>query len=398
MNTSKIKNNKVHNIIKYKAYTALLEGKISQKEHNMLVELGFLDKIKAFFGGGMEVGGELAKLFKDKVAQKQLQTAKENITKAIEDLRSVAEKAGVDASVVNEFLKGVLDEAGAAPEEIANAKSGEGEAEEGGSDEDEAPAPAPGTKVTPAVVKDNPKAAAKVVADVTGQPEEKVAAEMEKKKPDVTALTDVLGKAIAKTAGVDGGIGTRVIKTLIDTGHLALEGKSLTRSGLIKAINEVENVNMQFEVMNRWQSLAGLNESLLVEREADTEAFEELMKMIDSGQIKTSDELQQWLSGPKGQEANLSKSMKKQLISAFEQKNPKEEKKEVEKAVEAAPEGEEPKEVSPEDKKKAEEVQKKFGSAFKDVRAAIKPEEADDATLAKVLDAIDGFNSLSIAA
>lgn len=388
---------KSHNIIKYKAYTALLEGSINQREHDMLVELGFLDKVKSFFGGGMEVGGDLAKLFKDKVNQKQLQLAKDNITKAIADLKAIAGKAGVDESVVNEFLKGVLDEAGASPQDIASAQPSGGE-----SGADASKEATPGTPVTAAAVEKSPAVAAKIVADVTGKDEEKVADELEKKKPDIAALTGVLGNAIGKTAGVDGGLATKVVKALIDKGHLKLEsGMPLTRSGLVKFINEVKSANAQLDVMDRWQQLAGLNEALLVEREADTAAFDELMKMIDSGEIKTVDQLNQWLAGPKGQKAGLSKAMKKQLTAAFEKKNPKEDKKEVEKAVAAAPEAKEApggKEASPEEQKKAEETKKQYGAAFKDVRSVIKPEEADDTTLAKVIDAIDGFKSIAIAA
>jgi len=386
---------KAHNVIKYKAYTALIEGRINQQQYSMLTELGFLDKVKAFFGGGAEVGGDLAKLFKDKVAQKQLTIAKDNITKAVKDLKDVAAKAGVDDGVVNEFLKSVFDGAGVDPAEIASAQPGGDD--KGG---DKEAAAAKGQPVAQAIEK-SPEAVAKAVADVTGQDEEKVAAELEKKKPDAAALSGVLGNAIAKNVGVDAKIVTDVVKALLDKGHLKLEsGRPLTRSGVMNFYREVKALNEQKDLMNRWLQLAGLNESLLVEREADKAAFEELMKMIDSGEMKTADELQQWLAGPKGAEAGLTKAMKKQLTAAFEKKNPKEDKKEVEKAVEAAPEAKPTsgKEPTPEEEKKAEEVKKEYGQAFKDVRSIIDPKVADDATLAKVIDAIDSYKTVAVAA
>ena len=191
------------------------------------------------------------------------------------------------------------------------------------------------------------------------------------------------------------------MKALLDKGHLKLEGgRPITRTGIMSFYREVKALNEQKDLMGRWLQLAGLAEALLVEREADKAAFDELMKMIDSGEMKSADELKQWLAGPKGAKAGLSKAMKKQLTAAFEKKNPKEDKKEVEKAVEAAPEAKPPsgKEATPEEEKKAEEVKKEYGQAFKDVRAVIDAKVADDATLAKVIDAIDSYKTVAVAA
>lgn len=388
---------KSHNVIKYKAYTALLEGRINQREHDMLVELGFLDKVKSFFGGGMEVGGDLAKLFKDKVNQKQLQLAKDNITKAITDLKAIAGKAGVDAAVVNEFLKGVLDEAGASPQDIASAQPSGGEAEAGGGDAKEA---VPGTPVTAAAVEQSPAVAAKIVADVTGKDEEKVADELEKKKPDIAALTDVLGNAIGKSAGVDGGLATKVVKALIDKGHLKLEsGMPLTRSGLVKFINEVRDTNAQIDVMDRWQQLAGVNSYRITEGRTG-----DILKDIQSKKIKTPEELEARIqqATADGQGGQVLKR-KDEIMAAFKKVNPDvkpEEEKKIDSAIETAGKDapKDAKEASPEEEKKAEEVKQQYGAAFKDVRAVIKPEEADDTTLAKVIDSIDGFKSIAIAA
>lgn len=389
------KTQKFHNVIKYKAYTSLLEGRINKREHDILVELGFMDKVKSFFGGGMEVGGDLAKLFKDKVAQKQLQAAKENIGKAIADLKAIAQKAGVDESVINEFLKGVLDEAGADPAEIAAAKP-----EGGGAEADAAAETKPGTEVSATEIENNPAVAAKIVADVTGQPVEKVEAELEKKKPDVAAISSILGNAIGKSVGVDGKVVIDVVKTLIDKGHLKLEnGNSLTRRGLMNFVNEVNELNNQYNLMERWSQLAGLNSVIITEGRSG-----DILKDIKSKKIKTPEELEARIkqATTDGQGGQVLKR-KDEIMAAFKKVNPDikpAEEKKIDTALEAAGKDAPPggKEVSPEDEKKAEEVKEKFSAAFKDVRASIDPKKVDDTTLTKVIDAIDGFKSVAIAA
>jgi len=388
-------NNKIqrsYRVIKYKAYTALLEGRINQREHDVLVELGFLDKVKSFFGGGMEVGGDLAKLFKDKVAQKQLQLAKDNIAKAVADLKSIASKAGVDESVINEFLKGVLDEAGADPAEIASAKPSGGEAGEAGGAEAK-----PGTPVTADAVKQNPAVLTRVVADATGKPEEAVAAELEKKKPDVAALSAVLGNAIGKSAGVDGKIVTDVVKVLIDKGHLKLEnGSPLTRRGLMNFVNEATELNRQHDLMERWQHLAGVGQSSFLLAEIKVV---DLIKDIESGKIKDETTFGDALKSFKTDEEKKELKDKMGDISgALKKKKVKIDDKKIASMIGGDPSAGEGKQPSAEDQKKAEEVKKEFGPAFKDVRAAIDPKNVDDATLAKVIDAIDGFKSVAIAA
>ena len=385
---------KTHGVIKYKAYTALLEGKINQKEHDILVELGFMDKVKSFFGGGMEVGGDLAKLFKDKVNQKQFQLAKESITKVVADLKAIAKKAGIDESVVNEFLKGVLDEAGADPADIAAAEPSDSE-----SDAEDGEAAA-GTEVSATAIGKNPAIAAAIVADATGQPVDKVQAELEKKKPDVAAISSILGNAIGKSVGVDGKVVTDVVKTLIDKGHLKLEnGNSLTRRGLMNFVNEVNELNNQYNLMERWSQLAGLNSVIITEGRSG-----DILKDIKSKKIKTPEELEARIkqATTDGQGGQVLKR-KDEIMAAFKKVNPDvepAEEKKIDTALEAAGKDAPPggKEASPEDEKKEEEVKEKFGTAFKDVRAAIDPKKVDDITLTKVIDAINDFKSVAIAA
>lgn len=381
------KTQKVHNIIKYKAYTALIEGKIDQAQYEMLAEIGFLDKIKSFFGAGADVGKDLAKLFKDKSAQRQLNTAKENITKAIQDLRDIASKAGVDESVVNEFLQGVLKGADVNPAEVASATKAGGEGEK-------STEPTKGETVTSQAIEKNPAVITKIVADVTGQDPEKVGAELEKKKPDVASISGVLGKAIGQDIKVDGKIVTSVIKALIDKGHLKLEnGNPVTRSGLIKFINEVKSLNEQADLLDRWQVLAGVEASNQVNEET---LAGKLANDIVAGKIKTPEELKKAASGIFGQ-TKLTPDEVSKLVDLLPKdepgkaKEPKPVKKDVEEKI---------KKIVPDAKKEEpkQDAKKEFGQAFKDVRAVIKPEEADDDTLNKVITAIDGYKSVQIAA
>jgi len=399
---------KLKNSYRYGAYQALLEEKITRNEYEMLVEAGgiidkLVSKVKGFFGGIGPGSEAFKKASSSKAFSSYLPQAQKGLKDIVDSLRKYAGSVeGIDVEqVVNETLMGLLNSVGTTPKEIDDAEKSAKSGESGGESSAGTGAES-GTTISTATINSNPAAAAALVADATGKPEEAVAAELEKKKPDIAALSSVLGNAIGNLTSVDGNVATKVVKALIDKGHLKLEnGNSLTRRSLMNFVNEVNELNNQYNLMERWSQLAGIHESLLVERDADTAAFDELMKMIDSGEVKTTEALNQWLQGPKGQKAGLTKAMKKQLIAAFEKKNTKEDKKEVEKIVSDAPEAKEvpgQKEASPEGEKKTEEVKKEFGPAFKDVRAVIKPEEADDDTLAKVIDTIDKFKSVKIAA
>jgi len=393
------KTQKLHSVIKYKAYTSLLEGRITQKEYNMLSEIGFLDKIKSFFGGGVDVSKDLGKLFSNKVAQRQLTAAKDAITKAVQDLRKVAGEAGVDEDTINEFLMGVFKSADIDPAEVASAGKGGGEDKGGESAAGEAPS---GTPVSAAAIEKNPAVITRIVADVTGKDEEKVAAEIEKKKPDVAALSAVLGNAIGKNVGVDGKIVTDVVKALIDKGHLKLEnGNRLTLRGLMSFINEVNELNNQYDLMERWQKLAGVRTGVMLEGRTG-----DILKDIKAKKIKSVEELEARIkqATADGQGGQVLKR-KDEIMSAFKEINPDvkpQDEKKIDTAIQDAgkdaPAGGDKKEISPEDQKKAEEVKKEFGPAFKDVRAVIDPKKVDDTTLAKVIGAIDGFKSVSIAA
>ena len=395
---------KTHGVIKYKAYTALLEGKINQKEHDLLVEaaVGFMDKVRSFFGGAKEVGGDMISLIKVKGNQKLFDAAKENITKAIEQMREIAKKANLPDSVVDEFLALTLKAADVTPEDIVDAAANPSKSEDnaGGGE-----AAAPGTEVSPDAIKKTPAVVAKLVSDATGQPVEKVEAELDKKKPDVAAISTILGAALGESEDVDPKVATVIVKTLINKGHLEFANEnSLTRRGLMNFVNEVNDLNAQHEVMNRWLQLAGMHDTLLAEKKdpkKNQEAFKQIMASIEGAKIKTIEDLTQQLTDLSNKGGELSAKMKTDLTTAFERKNTKVDKQEVEKVVAAVPQAKEApgqKQATPDEEKKAEEVKKKYDAAFKSVRDALSPEEVADETLTKVMSAIERYKSVALKA
>ena len=383
--------------IQYKAYKLLLESDLTTEQREALIEIGFIDKIKSFFGAGAEVGGDLAKVFKDKTYQKQLVASQKNIKKELEDLKAIGAKVGMGDDFVNQFLQSLMSGAGLDPAKVASAKPTDGEAKsEAGATGEEAK---PGTSVTPETLEKNPEVATKVIAAATGRPEEQVAAEIEKKKPDAAALTKLFSTAVAKLSNQKPDLVSKVLGALLSKGHIKLEGKTVnTRSALIKMTKEAHTLCENVAVMDRWQTLAGLQNprsQLLYEGPAT----DELLKDIESKKIKSADALKAAVKGYKGDDLKDLESSQAQLIDAVKGDNafPHFD-TDLAAIIDDLKKGGAAKdEASPQDKKEAEKVKKEFGPAFKDVRAAIKPEEAGDEVLAAVIDAIDQLKAVEIA-
>jgi len=397
---------KLKNSYRYGAYQALLEEKITRNEYEMLVEAGgiidkLVSKVKGFFGGIGPGSEAFKKASSSKAFSSYLPQAQKGLKDIVDSLRKYAGSVeGIDVEqVVNETLMGLLNSVGTTPKEIDDAEKSAKSGESGGESSAGTGAES-GTTISTATINSNPAAAAALVADATGKSEEAVAAELEKKKPDIAALSSVLGNAIGKLTSVDGSVATKVVKALIDKGHLKLEnGNSLTRRGLMNFVNEVNELNNQYNLMERWSQLAGVNSVIISEGRSG-----DILKDIKSKKIKTPEELEARIkqATTDGQGGQVLKR-KDEIMAAFKKVNPDvkpAEEKKIDTALEAAGKDAPPggKESSPEDEKKTEEVKKEFGPAFKDVRAVIKPEEADDDTLAKVIDTIDKFKSVKIAA
>ena len=75
----------------------MLEGKITEENHNRLLEIGFVDKVKSWLGGAADIGNaNVGKIFKSGVAMRQLDAAKKDVLKAVQDLRNLVINAGVE--------------------------------------------------------------------------------------------------------------------------------------------------------------------------------------------------------------------------------------------------------------------------------------------------------------
>jgi len=385
--------------LKYKLYTQLLEGNISNRQYDMLLELGFLDKVKAFLGGGMEVGADLGKLFKDKANQKLFATAKDNITKAVKDLKDVASKAGVDEGVVNEFLKGVLDGAGVDPAAVASAKPTGGE----GGDKGESGGPKPGTAIDPGKPEQATPALVRSAAQAANIDPDKALADAEEKKVTPEKATEVLAKSISKQTGTDVKLTSQVIQALMKSGHLVAEGIFRPNAkDLLKAAKEVgASQERGKRIIERWQQLAGFGgrRGLLTE---DDHNWKEEAEDLAKG-------LQQKTAMYDGFRENLAKALKinvdeleKQIgdiglegvIAKIGEKKPEA----IEKAAKDA--GVDLKNIGKSDEKAkeaAEEAKKKYGAALEDVKKAVGP-EADEGSIAKILAALDDLDAIKIAA
>jgi len=392
---------------RYGAYKALLENKITENEYETLVEAGGIidkltSKLKGLFGGIGPGSEAFKKAAKSKEFNSYLPTAQKGLKDIVANLRKYAGSIeGVDVDkVVDETLMGLLNSAGTTPQELdaaaQSAKSGGGES--GGEEVSS------GAKIDSAAIEKNPAIAAKAIASATGQPEEKVAAELEKKKPDAAAISAVLGNAVSKIAGVDAKLAAKVTKVFLDKGHLKLKLESnspVALANLTSIMHRAQKIISEASVLDRWNQLAGfdLNEAA----KGPDYSMEYIIKRIENGEIKKIADIPDIIK--KSKIKKLSQDQFVKVIDAFEKKNivkPADEKKaekELETAMKQLPDSpaDAGNKTSAEDEKKAEQVKQKFGPAFKDARSAITPEEADDATLSKIVDAINDLKGVDIA-
>jgi hypothetical protein len=368
--------------VKYRLYKQMLEGNISRSQHDMLLELGFLDKIKAFLGGGVDVGRDLGNLFKDKANQKMFATAKDNITKAVKDLQGIASKAGVGDDAVKEFLQGVLTGAGVNPAEIARAEPSGGEG--GGTQAGKGGGPKPGTPVDPGKPETAVPAITQAAAQLAGADPAKAQEDAKAKKVTPEKATEVLAKSVAKAADVEPKAALAVIQALLKGGHLVREGRYRpTLSDFRRAIHELNQSTQPGFIFERWQHLAGV--TLLTEGRTDN-----LIKDIESKKVTKAADLMTQIDaimkgGDKGK--YLLKNINK-VKAAFENASP-DEAKNV-KWDQITPAGGDAKEDA-----KAEEAKKKFGGAFDAVKTAV-GDAADDVVIGKVLAALDDLDSLKV--
>lgn len=366
----------------------------------MLLELGIVDKIKGWFGGATEVGGDVVKLLKDKASQKQLDIAKKNIVGAVKDVRDLSKAAGLDDAAVNQFLQSVLQGADVNPGDVASASS---DSSSGGDSGGSSGGTKPGAAVDPAKPEQATPTIVAAAAQAAGQDPEKAQADAEEKKVTPEKATEVLAKAISKQSGTDVKLTSQVIQALMKSGHLVAEGIFKPNSkDLLKAARQSRDAyDNGMRIFERWQKLAGFSgrRGLLTEDSHDWKAeAEDLAKGL---QQKTAmynsfkDNLAKALKmDVKELEEQISDIGLEGVIAKIGEKKPDA----VEKAADAA--GVDLKDADKGDEKSkeaAEEAKKKYGAALDDVKKAVGP-EADEGSIAKILAALDDLEAIKIAA
>ena len=106
--------------IEYTAYKVLLESKIPAHKRNALIEASFLQKIASFFGAGKDtLTADIRKIFNDRKLGRRSAQAKQNIEKELDELKSIAQAAGVSEDSVYDILHLILKEKGMKPAEVA---------------------------------------------------------------------------------------------------------------------------------------------------------------------------------------------------------------------------------------------------------------------------------------
>jgi len=391
--------------LRYKTYQALLEVDLTSAQRQSLIEAGIIDKVLDFFGAGKDAltkyGGGLKKMFSDSKYARRSATAKKNIEKELKDLKSVAKDAGQDESVVYQILNMILADAGVDPKVVGNPPTADG------SDGGGQPAASTGLPSGTPIKLDSKNATttfAKINANVTGEDPKKVADDAMTQKMSPEKMSVLTMKNIAKQTGVKYDAVDAVFKALIDSGHLVAEGKlPLTRSSLLRMCKEVQVLEEQCLFAERWQYLAGLNESLLVEREMGPGAqkyYEEILGRIESGKIKSAKELKTAMTqlsstSPK----KLTSAAKKSLSDALSKKT-KMPSQEAEKAVDAAATATQDASAGKDDaaagkKGAVAAAKKKYAAAFDDVKKKV-ADKADDDTIGKVLTYLDDLESVEI--
>ena len=242
----------------------MLEGKITEENHNRLLEIGFVDKVKSWLGGAADIGNaNVGKIFKSGVAMRQLDAAKKDVLKAVQDLRNLVINAGVedDDNVVEELLLGILKDANINAAELAKLNT----SMQSGSQSDKSEKQASGQHVDTSKPEVAVPMIAAAAAQAAGQDVEKAQEQATEKNVDVPKATQVLSKAISASSKVNVEKVAKIIDFLIQNKHMLAESSYLKSANLISAAKEASLKANQSLVVERWISLAGIR---LIKEEA----------------------------------------------------------------------------------------------------------------------------------
>ena len=228
--------------LRYKIYKYSIEKNLTSSQREVILSESFFSKIGAFLGLGGEVGGAIANAFKNSEVQSLTKSMKSDF----KDLKNVASKLDNGDEVVIGLLKTLLDDVGFDPSKIAQADLSKLSGKESNKGSSQASGP-----VTSASIDKNPEAATNLVAAITGKKPEDVASAIETKKPNAASVSQTIAKAISGKIGVEVDKTTKIVKALMDTGHIVFEGRRLV-------------FLRPDAIIERWQALAGID--LMLER------------------------------------------------------------------------------------------------------------------------------------
>lgn len=388
--------------LRYRIYKVLLESDLTQLQRETLNEIlsegGWIDNLKAWAGAAKDTGAfDIGKVFANNKFSRRVKIAGETITKEIEELKSIAKAAGIGEDAMLSMLSAILKGSGASPAELASAEkstvSGGGSAPSGG----KSASPVAGSPVTPENVADNPSLMSTILAAVTGKTKEETEKAVESKKPNAVTLIKTISDSISKSTGVDPVKAAKIIKALMDTGHVVVEGRSLYQ---VRQLSESYNAAIILDtVLERWQKIAGLN--ILLEGPAT----DDIVDGLKNKKIKNDDQLKSAIKGYKGDDlADLEKN-KGQVVGAvrgnpafpgfdkkFEEMLKDMKTNSSNPAANPAAGGAKEKDPGFD----LEAGKKEFANAFKEVRSKIKEAEATDEELIKVMKALDLKDEIAV--
>ena len=256
--------------LKYRAYKALLELDLSDTQRNKLIEANIFQKIADFFGAGTDtLTTDLKKIFKNNNLNRRAASAKKNIEKEIDELKSIAKDAGVSEEAVYDMLNLTLKSKNVSPAEVASPpKIDQGSAKD---------STTPGIPSGKPVDDKNPESISTLVraaAQAAGQDPEKASEQAEEKKVDVPKATQVLAKAISSVSKVDAGKVSKIIDFLIKNNHMIAEGqKNISSSNIQNASKELKNRWNNKITLERWNVMSGVGKILFESKEEAKKKF-----------------------------------------------------------------------------------------------------------------------------
>jgi len=247
--------------LQYKAYKALLETNLTTHERNTLLEAGILQKVADFFGAtgdaaSMMTGG-VKKIFADAKLGRRSATAKKNIEKELNDLKSIAKSAGQDESVVYNILNMILNDAGIKPNEVASPP-----AASGGNDKEAAADTTgkSGAPVDPAKPETAVPAVVAAAAEIAGKDPEKEKEAAEKSDVGIDKALSVISGIIAKNTKVDKA--PEIVSYLFKNKMIQFEGRRNIYTADLRLIEQ--RLSQRFDeiyLMERWNKMALLTEA-----------------------------------------------------------------------------------------------------------------------------------------